>query len=307
MTSASELFHNRRSPFGRSISRLLEIGEGEPPVDSSSTSSSSYSQLHRISQPNSRRHRHAAHRDGSTNTSSAANSRRDHQRLDIDGCDPLPRRAPHPRHQLPHRHLLPDRESVWLDQGSSPSASGGVTNSQNGSTSRGRLRSTGNNRLPGTVLLARERLLQRLRGVSLSANGQRNQASSSIHHNDFTIEDDIGLADVGDWENEISTEWRGGTFSFTDVLSTEKSNKPPGLAHNALASLKVEIFGESDISDEEVTSRGLEDCSICLESFLQGDKLIHLTCGHRFHLYCLDPWVRICGDCPYCRKPVVIN
>lgn len=62
-----------------------------------------------------------------------------------------------------------DRESGWLDQGSSP-VTEDVNNSRNGSIITGNLGSAGNTRLPGTVLLARERLLQRLRGVSLSTN-----------------------------------------------------------------------------------------------------------------------------------------
>ncbi|KAL3538819.1 hypothetical protein ACH5RR_002185 [Cinchona calisaya] len=301
MTSASELFHNRRSRFGRSS--LLEIGAGESePLDSSSSS-----HFHRLSNHNSRRHRHLATTNHGTSTSTAtANTRRDHHRPDLDGCNPLPRRASHPRHHPPHRNFLPDRDSGWLDLGSSP-ASEDVNNSHNGNILRGRLRSTGNDRLPGTVLLARERLLQRLRGVSLSANRHGNQASLSIHHTDFTLEDDIRLADVGDWENEISREWIPGTFPFTDNLSVQKSKRPPGLTQEALGSLQVEIFSKLSNSDEELTSSILEVCSICLESFLEGDKLIYLTCGHRFHFYCLDPWVRICGDCPNCRKAVLIT
>ncbi|XP_027162064.1 probable E3 ubiquitin-protein ligase RHY1A [Coffea eugenioides] len=307
MTSASELFHARRSRFGRSSSSLLDLGDGggeEPPLDSSSSSS----HLHRIPHPNSRRHRyHVNHHHGTTPTTSLNSRRHHHNRLDIEGCDPLPRRPPHPRHHLSHRHLLPDHESGWLDQGSSPSALREVNNSESVDVLRGGLRSAGNDRLPGTVLLARERLLQRLRGVSLSANRQRHRPSSSIHHNDFAVEDDFRLADVGDWDNGISREWLAESVSFTDILSTEKSERPPGLTQEALDSLKVEIFSKSDNSDGEVTARRLEDCSICLESFLEGDKLIFLTCGHRFHFCCLDPWVRICGDCPNCRKAVVIT
>jgi hypothetical protein len=29
-----------------------------------------------------------------------------------------------------------------------------------------------------------------------------------------------------------------------------------------------------------------------------------LRCGHRFHSTCLEPWVRKCADCPYCRTNI---
>ncbi|RKO93394.1 hypothetical protein BDK51DRAFT_29342 [Blyttiomyces helicus] len=32
-------------------------------------------------------------------------------------------------------------------------------------------------------------------------------------------------------------------------------------------------------------------CSICVEDYLQGDRLRELNCGHRFHKVCVDPWL----------------
>lgn len=63
-----------------------------------------------------------------------------------------------------------DRESGLFDQVSSHSASGTINNSENPGATQDRLRFNGNDRLPGTVLLARERLLHRLSGLSLSEN-----------------------------------------------------------------------------------------------------------------------------------------
>lgn len=67
-------------------------------------------------------------------------------------------------------HFVQERASVWLDQGTSQHVS---SNPMNSEVSRGTSSPSwnGNERLPGTVLLARARLLERLRGVSLSENG----------------------------------------------------------------------------------------------------------------------------------------
>lgn len=77
MTSASELFYNRRSRFGRNSDPFgLGSDFGSPPPPDRT----------------SRRNRHH-------NSPSGSHNRRD--RLDPDGCDPL-RRPPHHPRQTPH-------------------------------------------------------------------------------------------------------------------------------------------------------------------------------------------------------------
>lgn len=115
-----------------------------------------------------------------------------------------------------------------------------------------------------------------------------------------------------DQESELSIELPSEDSLVTDLTSQmarfqllpETSSKPPGLTQEALDCLHLEVFSSSDMESE---SRILIDCGICLESFTDGDKLIHLQCGHKFHSVCLDPWIRSCGDCPYCRRCIVVS
>lgn len=99
MTSASELFHSRRSRFGRSS--LLELGE-EGGIDSSS-----HLYHNRISHTGHLRR----HRNVNQHQSGAA--RRNHNRFDFDGGGPPPRRLTHFR----HRHLLSVRKLEKLISG----------------------------------------------------------------------------------------------------------------------------------------------------------------------------------------------
>ncbi|KAA8536261.1 hypothetical protein F0562_028739 [Nyssa sinensis] len=282
MTTASELFYTRRSRFGRNT---VELG-----FDSSLDRNFHHSHGNRRQHSHTRRDRH-----------------------DLDDCDPL-RRSAYLRHTS-HRPSYPEREPVRLDQASSQSASGNIVSSDNFSSIHNRLRSNGNDRLPGAVLLARERLLERLRGVSLSGNRQNNRASSVINQDDVTFRNDFRLVDAGDWEAEISREWQAGGPPFIDpIIQTEQlavpeasSKRPPGLTKEALDCLHLEVFRNIEDNDEGTISRASRECSICLESFLEGDELIRLPCDHRFHSCCLDPWVRSCGDCPYCRAGIVVT
>ncbi|RDX95368.1 putative E3 ubiquitin-protein ligase RHY1A, partial [Mucuna pruriens] len=148
---------------------------------------------------------------------------------------------------------------------------------------RGTIRGSASERLPVGVILARARLLQRLRGEPVSTNRQ--------YGRDSVGEDPTGASVVTDLTSQMGR-------------SQLLNNKPPGLTQEALDCLHQEVFRSSKIGLE---SRALQDCGICLESFTDGDELIRLPCGHKFHSLCLDPWIRCCGDCPYCRRCIVVN
>lgn len=47
-------------------------------------------------------------------------------------------------------------------------------------------------------------------------------------------------------------------------------------------------------------------CSICLESYVGGEMVRNIAkCGHCFHAYCIEIWMRRNITCPICRVLVV--
>ncbi|KAI3507374.1 hypothetical protein L1887_22359 [Cichorium endivia] len=114
-----------------------------------------------------------------------------------------------------------------------------------------RNRLTGNERRPGSVLLARERLLERLRGVSISGNRQNISSSSNTHQNDNNLFE------------EMSSEF------------TRNHHHHPGFALDAVNCLKLEVFIDDGNGDEYSM-----ECTICLEGFDDGDEVIRLNCSH---------------------------
>lgn len=140
--------------------------------------------------------------------------------------------------------------------------------------------------------------------ILASARGSYRVPVSSRHN--FTFEDDFRLADVGDWESDSSL-WTAGTTPSPDLMWVDGNKRPPGLSQEAMNLLHIGIFSNSDKKEEETQARVVLDCSICLDAFLEGDKLVCLPCGHRFHPCCLEPWVRTCGDCPYCRAAIHVT
>ncbi|GMI83695.1 hypothetical protein like AT1G49850 [Hibiscus trionum] len=302
MTSASELFCTRRSRVGR------------PDPDSGIGSST---------ERNYHRRNHLSHLNN---------------RHDLDGGDSL-RRSSHVRYFSSRASSLSERSSVRFDEGISEHVLSNGLNADSVSSSRrqslrsnerlararfdegtGELLSnnglyvdgvsnvssrslSSDERLPGDVLLARARLLERLRGVSVSAN-RRSRTPPNAYRHEYVSDDDLRTV------NEISTGLAARSTSLTSEterfqLLHETSKKPPGLTQEAMDRLPLEVFSSREVDVERKTSRELRDCSICLESFGEEDVLARLLCGHRFHFACLDPWVRTCGDCPYCRRSIL--
>lgn len=126
---------------------------------------------------------------------------------------------------------------------------------------------------------------------------QRSRVSSGLNEDDFTFGVNNRIADPEEWDINSRTDW---------LLASEETRKrPPGLTKEALNSLHTVIFINHE--EESVKMRASKECSICLDSFLVGEKLLCLPCGHRFHSCCLEPWIRTCGDCPNCRTGIVVS
>ncbi|KAI0489312.1 hypothetical protein KFK09_029154 [Dendrobium nobile] len=52
-------------------------------------------------------------------------------------------------------------------------------------------------------------------------------------------------------------------------------------------------------------NEGFSDCSVCLSSFEEGEKVRFLPdCGHGYHAVCIDKWLCTQLSCPFCRSPV---
>ncbi|KAI3987017.1 hypothetical protein MKX01_039952 [Papaver californicum] len=275
MTSASELFYGRRSRLGREETEL-GFGSSSSPLD---------------------RNYHLHHGRRRYHYRQQQQQRRD----TTEHCEPV-RRSPR-QHLCNRKHDSVRTENATSQPGTRNSRSIEVLHNR-----PNRLTSPPSDRLPGAVLLARERLVERLRGVSIAANRQNNRLSSQISLDESSYHDDLRRIDAGDWDTEISREWSAEVSSpFPDSstrsssIQVSKIKRATGLSSEEVSCLPQELF-RTEVESEVLSEAA--DCSICLEKFGVGDKLICLPCRHRFHLTCLDPWVRRCGDCPYCRTPI---
>lgn len=80
----------------------------------------------------------------------------------------------------------------------------------------------------------------------------------------------------------------------------------------SLKELHIEVYGSKKSGLRRFSWNKLsmkaseqEDCAVCLESFKDGETLIHLPCEHRFHSRCLKPWLDKNSHCPCCRTTII--
>jgi len=75
--------------------------------------------------------------------------------------------------------------------------------------------------------------------------------------------------------------------------------EPTGITDQMLQELPERTITAKDLQGD------VAKCSICIETYLAGDKAKTLTCGHEFHSDCVGHWLKIKGVCPLCRQSLI--
>lgn len=78
---------------------------------------------------------------------------------------------------------------------------------------------------------------------------------------------------------------------FPNRFAQQDRNIIRGLSNKAIHFLPITIDPPND-----------KLCAICCEDANQGDTWRILNCNHKFHVHCIDKWLRINSSCPMCRK-----
>ena len=91
----------------------------------------------------------------------------------------------------------------------------------------------------------------------------------------------------------------GGVSPATDAAATSDDK---GLDSSVISSIPLFMY-DDDKKDEEEEE---EECVICLGLWEVGELGRKLrTCGHGFHVECIDMWLSSHSTCPLCRSPVL--
>ena len=59
------------------------------------------------------------------------------------------------------------------------------------------------------------------------------------------------------------------------------------------------------LTTDSLTDMLISECSVCLEEFAVGDKVMILPCYHNFHEKCIREWLPQHQNCPLCRAEIL--
>jgi len=71
----------------------------------------------------------------------------------------------------------------------------------------------------------------------------------------------------------------------------------PNWNPNGLSPRSINRFHVKCLEDDSTVT-----CSICLENCSKAERVRTLSCGHTFHIACVDNWLMRQGSCPNCKK-----
>jgi len=96
--------------------------------------------------------------------------------------------------------------------------------------------------------------------------------------------------------------YQGGEHKNTSDMKEKEGESGGETGRNGMPP----IHGEEE---EELPELRLSDpqdavCSICLDSYEDGEELRRLSCAHVYHLGCVDAWLRMNATCPLCKKSI---
>lgn len=153
-------------------------------------------------------------------------------------------------------------------------------------------------------------------GQTVEIESENRRIYSENNHNQrFSLQSITGVEEDTDDEGEIPNnggDWQyicAPTLSESQVLAlpeVEYTEEKEGVSLQSLGSNYNSVLLEDD-DDSESKSFCNGSCAICLEDFVQGERVRLLPrCRHVFHTEHILPWlVDIRGCCPLCKTPVL--
>lgn len=142
-----------------------------------------------------------------------------------------------------------------------------------------------------------QRFVDRLNAERVE-NGERQISAETLRHlvndRDFTGNDYDQLHSYADENGPAIGSW------FSQVGATDAEiNRCPSRTLSA---------GDELLRPKRSQESGREEtqtCSVCLETYQEGETVRTIPCFHTFHAKCIDPWLAEKAECPICKHSAI--
>jgi hypothetical protein len=109
--------------------------------------------------------------------------------------------------------------------------------------------------------------------------------------------------------NEISEEFpfynNNDNIGLFEINISE--NNPNTRKNDKAGPIKMSVYNllpENRIKDVSKLDEENKRCTICLEDFINNDKVIFLPCFHIYHKSCIFKWMIKDATCPLCKMDI---
>ena len=122
--------------------------------------------------------------------------------------------------------------------------------------------------------------------------GSDREQSSRVHEPVYQISPLGTVALIG------ASAIAAGAFIHSNTFSDPAASLPALSDDDILAyCAEVDSMESSDSSQES--------CTVCMDSFIKGQRILILPCLHKYHKECILPWLRQSGGlCSICRHSI---
>lgn len=92
-------------------------------------------------------------------------------------------------------------------------------------------------------------------------------------------------------------------MTYEQLLQLEEENG--GKVATGLKKIEIARIPQITWRFKNDTSKGLDQCSVCMDNFKYGDKVKELKkCKHAYHTKCIDQWLESENKCPICKQHI---
>jgi hypothetical protein len=118
-------------------------------------------------------------------------------------------------------------------------------------------------------------------------------------------------------DDEVNT-WGPEDSRFLEIMGKNPFSDEKSIDDQLIERIAADIFDETDhvklhpldkakiekIKERTKLTNKKLVCSVCLEDIVKDQKLIKLSCLHRYHTQCLRDWFDYQDWCPCCHKKI---